>query len=101
MDVVHWIPGNSRLSSSELIPQNMATTISIPTAARGVDISWARYQTAARGGDINGSDVYTRVAWVTASDWNVGVYSSHEVGNLCLVSLILLLILSRIFVYNK
>ena len=96
MDVVHWIPGNSRLSSSELIPQNMATTKSITAAARGVDTK------RLLGAAISmGSDIYTRVAWVTASDWNVDVYSSHEVSNLCLMSLILLLIPSRLFVYNK
>ena len=43
MNVVHWIPGNSRLSSSVLIPQNMATTESIPTAARGVNINGLRH----------------------------------------------------------
>ena len=32
-----WIPGNSRLCSSVQIPQNVATTELIPTAARGVD----------------------------------------------------------------
>ena len=37
----NWIPGNSRLRSSVQIPQNMATTGSIPTAARGVDIQRA------------------------------------------------------------
>ena len=29
-----------------------------------------------------GSVIYTRVAWVTASDWNTGVQSSHGVINL-------------------
>ena len=37
----NWIPGNSRLCSSVQIPQNMVTTGSIPTAARGVDIQRA------------------------------------------------------------
>ena len=32
-----WIPGNSRLCGSVQIPQNVATTGLIPTAARGVD----------------------------------------------------------------
>ena len=37
----NWIPGNSRLCSSVQFPQNVATTGSIPTAARGVDIQRA------------------------------------------------------------
>ena len=37
----NWIPGNSRLCSSVQIPRNVATTGSIPTAARGVDIQRA------------------------------------------------------------
>ena len=36
-----WIPGNSRLCSSVRIPQTMAMTRFIPTAARGVDINRA------------------------------------------------------------
>ena len=36
-----WIPGNSRMCSSVLIPQMMATTRSIPTAAKGVDTNGA------------------------------------------------------------
>ena len=36
-----WIPGNSRLCSSVQIPQTMAMTRSIPTAARGVDTNRA------------------------------------------------------------
>ena len=39
----NWIPGNSRLCSSVQIPQNMATTESIPTAARGVDTKGLRH----------------------------------------------------------
>ena len=31
-----WIPGNFRLCSSVQIPQNVATTELIPTAARGI-----------------------------------------------------------------
>ena len=42
-NVVQWIPGNSRLSNSVLIPQNMATTESIPTAARSVDTNGLRH----------------------------------------------------------
>ena len=38
-----WIPGNSRLCSSVQIPQNMAMTGSIPTAARGVDTNGLRH----------------------------------------------------------
>ena len=64
----NWIPGNSRLCSSVQIPQNMATTESIPTLL-GASIPM-------------GSVIYTRVAWVTASDWNTGAQSSHAVINL-------------------
>ena len=39
----NWIPGNSRLCSSLQIPQNMATTALIPTAARGVDTNGLRH----------------------------------------------------------
>ena len=38
-----WIPGNSRLCSSVQIPQNVATTGLIPTAARGVNINGLRH----------------------------------------------------------
>ena len=38
-----WIPGNSRLCSSVQIPQNVATTGLIPTAARGVDTNGLRH----------------------------------------------------------
>ena len=37
----NWIPGNSRLCSSVQFPQNVATTGSTPTAARGVNIQRA------------------------------------------------------------
>ena len=39
----NWIPGNSRLCSSVQIPQNMAMTALIPTAARGVDTNGLRH----------------------------------------------------------
>ena len=46
-------------------PQNMATTGSIPTAARGVDTKGLRHQ-------YQGS-------MVDGSDWNTGAQSSHGV----------------------
>ena len=39
----NWIPGNSRLCSSVQIPQIVAMTESIPTAARGVDTNGLRH----------------------------------------------------------
>ena len=65
----NWIPGNSRLCSSVQFPQNVATTGSIPTAARGVDIQKGRchqYQGSVDDG----------------SDWYTGIQSSHGVINL-------------------
>ena len=49
-------------------PQNVATTGSISTAARGVDIKGLRHQYQGSVGD--------------GSDWNTGVPSSHGVINL-------------------
>ena len=49
-------------------PQNMATTGSIPTAARGVDTKGLRHQY--QGSVVDGSD------------WNTGAQSSHGVINL-------------------
>ena len=39
----NWIPGNSQLCNSVQIPQNMATTESMPTAGRGVDTNGLRH----------------------------------------------------------
>ena len=39
----NWIPGNSRLCSSVQIPQIVAMTELIPTAARGVDTNGLRH----------------------------------------------------------
>ena len=64
----NWIPGNSRLCSSVQIPQNMARL--------------NQYQRLLGASIPMGSVIYTRVAWVTASDWNTGAQSSHGVINL-------------------
>ena len=63
-----WISGNSRLCSSVQIPRNVATTGSMPTAARGVDIQRRCHQYQGSVGD--------------GSDWCTGIQSSHEVINL-------------------
>ena len=56
-EVIHvaatWFQGIPDCVARYKFPQNMTTTASIPTAARGVDTM--------------GSVIYTRVAWVTAA----------------------------------
>ena len=73
-----WIPGNSRLCSSVQIPQNMAMTRSIPTAARGVDTNGLRHLYQGSMGD--------------GKHWIIGVQGSHGVINLHFVYTLSLLL---------
>ena len=72
-----WIPGNSRLYSSVQIPQNMAMTRSIPTAARGVDTNGLRHLYQGSVGDGK--------HWITGVQGSYGVINLHFVYTLSLL----------------
>ena len=77
----YWIPGNSRLCSQVQFPQNVATTGSIPTAARGVDTRGLRH--LYQGNAVDGSD------WNTVAQSSHGVINLHFVYTLSLLSVCL------------
>ena len=72
-----WIPGNSRLCSSVQIPQNMAMTRSIPTAARDVDTNGLRHLYQGSVGDGK--------HWITVIQGPHGVINLHFVYTLSLL----------------
>ena len=72
-----WIPGNSRLCSSVQIPQTMAMTRSIPTAARGVDTNGLRHLYQGSVGDGK--------HWITVIQGSHGVINLHFVYTLSLL----------------
>ena len=80
-----WIPGNSRLCSSVQIPQNVAMTRSIPTAARGVDINGLRHLYQGSVGD--------------GKHWITGIQGSHGVINLHFVYTLSLLL--QLFIQSR